>query len=125
MTKEEGDKYIIYQDDLSRFVKQQKEWQEKEDDPKYQKARSLKKLKVLEIQKLLDDTIKADGYDHLNFEKPEIERYVIIPFSVQDTKPNRGNYDSCLDLRKNITKALEDTNWRLMSEGVNCRLGIL
>jgi translation initiation factor IF-1 len=50
---------------------------------------------------------------------------MIIEFTVQDNKTGRGEYDSRIQLQRIIKKTLENTNWRLMSEGVNYRLGIL
>jgi hypothetical protein len=44
---------------------------------------------------------------------------------VLETKDNRNEYDSQRILKKIIRGLLKDTNWRLMSEGINYRLGIL
>lgn len=52
-------------------------------------------------------------------------QFVIIDFSTNDTKDDRQEYDSQNTLKKLIKGALEDTNWRLMSEGIRYRLGIL
>jgi hypothetical protein len=60
-----------------------------------------------------------------NFDKPEIDRHIIISFSVQDTKAERKDNVAASDLRRALNKALEDTNWRLMSDGIGCRLGLL
>lgn len=76
-------------------------------------------------EKIIEDGISKNGFGNLSFDKPEIDRQIIIPFSVQETKNERGGYDGARDLKRAITKALEDTNWRLMSDGVNERLGIL
>ncbi len=52
-------------------------------------------------------------------------KYVIVPFTVQDAKSDRKEYDSTNTLRKLIKKTLENTNWRLMTEGASYRLGYL
>ena len=46
-------------------------------------------------------------------------------FSCLDSKSVREDYDSRKTLKKTIDKALEETNWRLMSEGIRYRLGYL
>lgn len=125
LTQEEGEKYILSQNQLKDTVDRIKEIEKKEVDPIYQKARSLKKLKVFELQKLLKETLEKERYVELSFEKPELNRDVIIPFSVQESDVNRGDYDSKNNLKKLINKTLEETNWRLMSEGIDQRLGIL
>ena len=50
---------------------------------------------------------------------------MIIEFTVPDNKASREEYDSKHQLQKLFKSTLEKTNWRLMSEGVYYRLGIL
>ena len=50
---------------------------------------------------------------------------MIINFTVQDNKTGREEYDSRMTLKKLIQKLLIETNWRLMSDGIDYRLGIL
>ena len=50
---------------------------------------------------------------------------VFIRFSTRDEKSGRVEYHSTKDLRKIINKTLENTAWRLMSEGISYRLGFL
>jgi hypothetical protein len=52
-------------------------------------------------------------------------RFVVVPFVVQDGKPERNEYDSKTALKKLIASVLEGTNWRLMSGGVSYRVGYL
>jgi len=69
--------------------------------------------------------LKKEGYINLEFSKPEIKKDVIIEFTVQDNKIDRGEYDSRIQLQRILKKKFEATNWRLMSGGVNHKLGIL
>jgi len=85
----------------------------------------LQKIKVFELQKRIQDIITTNGFNQLNFEKPEIDKHVIISFTVQETKSERTDYEACQNLRKAITKTLENTNWRLMSDGIGTKLGLL
>lgn len=125
LSKDDGDEYLASQSRLDSSLKQIEEIKEKEANPKYQKMKGLKKLKVGEMQSLIEKVVNDNNYTRLNFEKPEVDRYVIIPFTVQDDKKERSDYDSGRDLRRAITKTLEDTNWRLMSDGITNRLGML
>lgn len=99
--------------------------EEKKKDPAYQKAMCLKKLKVVELNKLLKEAILKEGYIDLQFEKPSMERFVAVPFIVLEEKVDREEYDSKVQLKKLIEKTLEPTNWRLMSEGISYRVGYL
>lgn len=125
LTPEEGEKYISSQTQLKNSIDRIKETERKEADPIYQKARALKKLKVFDMEKLLKETLEKEKYIELSFDKPEITKDVVIPFSVQESDTSRSDYDSQNNLKKLIKKTLEDTNWRLMSDGISQRLGIL
>jgi hypothetical protein len=61
----------------------------------------------------------------MKFKKERGGQFVIIDFSVNETKDDRKEYDSQNALKKLIKGILEDTNWRLMSDGIHYRLGIL
>lgn len=124
-SEEEGTKAVILQHGLAEFSKRLSEIKEKEQDPLYQKAKNLKKLKVIEINKLLSEELKKENYQNLIFEKPDIQRFVAVPFIIEDLKEDREGYDSERNLKSAITKILKDTNWRLMSEGVHYRAGYL
>lgn len=118
-----GQEYILSMDRIIAFTKELKEQEEKQKDPVYQKANNLKKLSVVELEKLLSEVLEKDKYVKLTFDKPEIDKYVIIPFTTQDSDISRREYDSTHSLQKIIKNALEKTNWRLMSEGTSYRLG--
>jgi len=108
---------------LSRLVKS---WEEGEKNKKlYEKLAKIKKLTIAELQKLLVPALQKEEYIKLEFSKPEIERDVIIEFTVQDNKAGRGEYDSKYQLQKLFKSTLEKINWRLTSKGLNYRLGIL
>ena len=120
-----GGEMLRFYEHMSKFVDELKEREKKDRDPLIQKVRKLKKLTVVQLGKLIEDIIKKEGYKDLKFGKPEMGKYVIIDFSVNETKDDRLEYDSINTLNKFIKGILEDTNWRLMSEGVHYRLGIL
>ncbi len=50
-------------------------------------------------------------------------QYVIIPFTVQEANSKRKEYDTTNALKKLLKITLENTNWRLMTDGVSYRLG--
>ena len=103
-----------------------KSWEERDKNKElYEKLAKIKKLTVAQLQKLLAPVLKKQGYIRLEFSKPELKKNVIINFTVQDNKDNRGEYDSRIQLQRIIKKVLENTNWRLMGGGINYRLGIL
>ncbi|OYX52999.1 hypothetical protein B7Y92_04245 [Candidatus Saccharibacteria bacterium 32-50-13] len=52
-------------------------------------------------------------------------RDVYVGFSCLDSKSDRKDYDSRKTLKKLVDSALEDTNWRLMTDEISYRLGYL
>lgn len=125
MTDKEGQEYISHVENMKHFVALMKETEEKQKDPAYQQARQVKKISVVELEKLLNETFEKEKYIKLIFDKPELDRFVIIPFTVQDSDSKQEENDSRNKLKKLIIKTLEGSNWRLMSEGITYRLGYL
>jgi len=108
---------------LSRLVKS---WEEKKKNKELvEKLAKIKKLTVAQLQKLLTTSFKKEGYIKLEFSKPEIKRDVFIDFTAQDNKLEREEYDSRTQVKRLLDKKLRNTNWRLMTGGINYRLGIL
>ena len=125
LNDEEGPKAVLNLDNIARFVDEMKENEKKEKNPIFQKAQKLKQLKASQLKELLEKTIDEQGYKELQFGKPEMGQFVIIDFTVSDIKDERKEYDSTNTLKKLIKSLLEDTTWRLMSDGIQYRLGIL
>jgi hypothetical protein len=91
----------------------------------YDKIAKLKKLKIIELEELLTPILESAGFIKLHFKDPTTSKDVIVSFVVYDQKPDREERASTTDLEKLLRKALKDTNWRLMTEGVTYRLGML
>ncbi|MFC1780325.1 hypothetical protein ACFLY9_01380 [Patescibacteria group bacterium] len=123
LSDEDGNEYITSVDQIKRFLDQRSEEQKKEADPIYQKVKKVKRLTVVELEKLLSKALGKDKYIKLSFDKPEIGRQVIVPFTVQDSDSQRESQDSTYTLQKVIKSTIKGSNWRLMSEGTTYRLG--
>jgi hypothetical protein len=103
-----------------------KEFQEREDNKHvYDAIEEMKRPKIAELQTLLRPVLEKAGYIEFGMDKPEIGKDVFVGFSCLDGKPDRPDYDSRKTLEKLVKKTLEDTNWRLMGEGISYRLGYL
>ena len=123
VSESDGEEYLRSMEDVAKISKDIKERESHKD--LYDAVEKIKKLKVSDLEKLLSDVLKKNKYDHLNFLSPEIGRNVVIPFTAQDNKKDREEFDSRMELTKIIQKDLKKTNWRLMSDGITYRMGIL
>ena len=102
------------------------EFQEKESNKDlFDAIEKLEMLKVAEIIEKLKPLIEKAGYIEVRFDKPEIGREFTVGFSCLDGKSDREDYTSTTTLKKVIRTALKQSNWRLMSDGINYRLGYL
>jgi hypothetical protein len=110
-------------EDMARYGKEMKE----KDDNKhiYEAVNELKKPKIAELSTILAPALEEVGYIEFSLDKPEVGREVVVGFSCLDNISDRGNYDSEKTLKKTVDKALIETNWRLMSDGIHYRLGYL
>lgn len=110
-------------EDMARLGKEIKE---KEDNKHiYDAIKEMRKPKIAELSTILAPALEKAGYIEFSLDKPEMGKDVIIGFNCLDSKSDRGDYDSEKTLKKTIEKALAETNWRLMSDGIHYRLGYL
>lgn len=91
----------------------------------YEKVAKLKRLTIMQVEELLASTLEKESYMKFELGKPDMGKDVFIEFSTRDAKTDRDEYASKKSLKKLLTNTLEDTNWRLMSDGVSYRLGYL
>ncbi len=91
----------------------------------YDAIKDIKQLKIAQLFDLLRETLEKGGYREFKLGDPELGQQLAVGFSCLDDKPDRKEYDSKKTLQKLIGGALEETNWRLMSDGVSYRLGFL
>lgn len=123
MSESEGSELLRQAEGMKKLVD---DWEERNKNKEiYEAAEKIKKLTISELQNLLNPVIEKSGYAKLEFEKPEIQKNVVVGFSLQDIKSGRNDRSSIYDLERLLKKTLEGTNWRLMSGGVNYRLGFL
>lgn len=125
MSEKEGNEYIQSVEGMKAINKIIEDQKLKDADPAYRRAKKLKKLSIVELEKTLTEVLEKEKYIKLSLDKPEMGKYVVVPFTVQDADSSRKEYDSTAKFRKLIKKTLEDTNWRLMTEGASYRLGYI
>lgn len=123
-SEEEGKKSFEYIEALKVAPVVFEEEVRKYDSFAYQKVSELKRLTIVEVEKLLSEALEKENYIKFSFEKPVMDRHVVVPFSFQDATL-RSKDKSIALARKLIKKLLEGTNWRLMSDGLSYRLGYL
>lgn len=124
LSSAEGQEYLGWKE---RFKQLKGTLKTIEEDKKNEKVLAkIKKLSIADLNKFLTPKLKKEDYIKLDFAKPDLVKGdIAIEFTVQDNKAGRCEYDSRIQLQRLLKKKLVNTNWRLMSEGVCYRLGIL
>jgi predicted nucleic acid-binding Zn-ribbon protein len=126
LSEEEGQKYLYSKQSLKYFQKFTEEQKEREKDkPFYDQVEKMEKLTVAQLKQLLQPKLAAQGYTSLVFSEPKIDRHFIIDFKVEDNKEGRAKYDSIQALKRLLQNTLYNTNWNLMTNGPDYRLGVL
>ena len=125
LNEKEGIEHVETLEALEVSKEVYEEEKQKYDDLAYQTAINLKRFTILEIEKLLGEKFEAEKYVKFTLEKPDMGKFVTVPFSVLDANSTRNPNLSEATLKKLIKDTLKDTNWRLMSDGIHYRLGYL
>lgn len=97
---------------------------EEEHKEEYDAIAKLEKLTIPQVKERISIAIKDTNYLNLTFEKPSIEKYVSIEFSVEELETDNKNASEA-NFKKLVRKALQNTNWRLMTDGITYRLGLM
>ncbi len=126
MSEEEGQEYLNSRSTLQTLEREQTERELRQKRQNlYDEISKLKKLAVVDLQNLLIPALERERFVKLDFGEPDVKRDVQIPFIVQDAKSGRSDRDSIKIVKQTIEETLNGTNWKLMSSGINYRLGIL
>ena len=126
LTDEEGQKYLDGKFKMEQIGKMVERWKaEEKDEDLYDAVAKIKKLTFVQLKNLLSPALEKAQYVNLEFGNPDIGKDVQIGFTVNDSNDARQRLASEADLKRLIKKTLEDTNWRLMTDGVSYKLGIL
>lgn len=119
-------KNLLEKSNLESVAKFMEKWEEKEKHKdEYDEVEKLKKLTIVSLEELLIPLCEKAKYVKFQFGTPDMGKDLILPFTAHDANPNRIDLASTHDLQKIIKKAIDDTNWRLMSDGISYRMGIL
>lgn len=116
--------YIHSLNSLEIMKKLTEDFEGNSHDPIIPLVKSIAIKTVIQLEDIINKSIKNKGYDRFVFGVPVIDKDVIIQFTLYDIK-GRPELESTYELKRIIKKALTDTNWRLMSEGIAYNLGIL
>jgi len=124
LTDEDGEKYIFELEAMGVAKQVSEEAKQKYDNSAYQQVSKLKKLTIVELEKLLTEALEKASYIKFAFASPEMGQFIFAPFTLQDANSLRRENISTSTLEKLLKSTLENTNWRLV-DGVSYRLGFL
>jgi hypothetical protein len=125
-TEEQGKEYLKTKADRDASVQIGRELDREDKKKKLAiQIAKIKKLTITDAEALLGSGLEKEQYGKLHLSAPEIGRFFIVPFTVQDLKQGRAERESISALEKLMETLLAPTNWRIASEGIYSQLGVL
>jgi hypothetical protein len=100
-----------------------KEGEENDINKKYE-VDKIKKINVPALEVMLKKEVETEGYTKFEFTKTDLSKFIIVTFLVNDTL-DRAHRESVKKLSKIISANLFPLNWRLISNSIEYRLGVL
>jgi hypothetical protein len=125
LSEKEGAQHIEFIESMQVASEVYEEEKQKYDDSAYQTVVQLKRLSIVDLEKLLHDHLDKEQYVKLSLDKPDIGQHVIVPFSIQDANSSREPHASTKRLEEVLKPVLEETNWRLEPNHLSYRLGYI
>jgi hypothetical protein len=125
LTDKQGKQYIETMEALeySKFAFEDEK--RKYDNPVYEKVSKIKQVGISELETMLSKALKKAEYTKFELGTPDMGHFIVVSFSMRDSDPNRNKKTALYDLKKLIKDTLEETNWKLTSQGVSERLGFI
>lgn len=125
LSDEEGQKYVETLEALEVAHEVKEEVLAEMDTPAHEKLLSVNRISITHLEVLVNTALEESGFTRLSFSNPEMVRHVLVPFTLQETKPKRRDRESISDLYDLLKTALKDTNWRAPKDLISYRLGFL
>ena len=82
-------------------------------------------LTVAQADKRISAILKKHGYKDFELGKPNMDKEVVVHFTVIDDEDGRSGNDSRNSVWKLLNKDLDTTNWRLIRSSLNYRVGYI
>jgi DNA-directed RNA polymerase subunit M/transcription elongation factor TFIIS len=125
LSDEEGQKYVETLEAMEVAHEVKEEVLAEMDTPAHEKLFSVNKISITELEALFNKALESSGFTRLSFGNPDMDRNVLVPFTLQETKPKRRDRESISDLYDLLKVTLKDTNWRAPKDLISYRLGFL
>lgn len=84
----------------------------------------IKRINLPALEGMLKKEVEKEGYTKFEFTKTDLSKFIVVTFLVNDTL-DRTNRESIKQLSKILNAALFPLNWRLISNSIEYRLGVL
>jgi hypothetical protein len=84
----------------------------------------IQKMNVPALEALLKNEVESAGYTKFEFTKTDLSKFIIITFLLNDPLERTKN-ESIKQLSKLLNTTLFPLNWRLISNSIEYRLGVL
>jgi hypothetical protein len=134
LDEEEREKYCLqfrcvpqvvdYVMSLGKLYKLILEKKEEEDERTFHGVDKIQQTNVPALENLLRKEIEKAGYTKFEFTKTDLAKFVVVTFLLNDPRDRVAN-ESIKQLSKLLDATLNPLNWRLITNSIEYRLGVL
>ncbi|MFH1298629.1 MAG: hypothetical protein ABII07_02280 [Patescibacteria group bacterium] len=124
LSDKDGMEYVESRRKLDELSKMVEEGKEKREAQRKRGVVKVQSVTLTQLETLLGKAFKKSGFERFNLRVEDMAGDMKVAFTVQDMK-ERESYGSKRALKKVIDTTLKGTNWRLMSDGLTWKLGVL
>jgi predicted Zn-ribbon and HTH transcriptional regulator len=101
-------------------------WEENETEKLYKaELAKIEILTITQVNKRISALLKKNGYKDFELGKPNMDKELVVHFTVIDEKDGRSGEDSRNTVWRLLSKVLDATNWRLIRSSLNYRVGYI
>lgn len=123
LNEEKGENYISTVEKM-QFANQAFEYEKSKYDVQYPEF-TIKRWTIFQLEESMRKILQKEKYVNLKLDRPELGRHITVTFTVQDSDTTRNKEASIKNIIKVLKNLLQETNWRLLADWTNYRLGYI
>lgn len=121
--KRSYDGFVMLYEQIDRVFQSGTERKKKQ--PLYDRLAGVKRMDISKVEKYLKEWLIKHSFNDFRFSKPDISKGIKVYFTVVNSGEDDSRYNIIKSFRYHLTNLLDNTNWFIMSERLECRLWII
>jgi len=94
LSEKEGEEYVETLEAMEVAQEVKEEVLAEMDTPAHEKLLAVNKISITDLEALVNKALLDSGFTRLSFGNPDMDRHVLVPFTLQETKTKRRDRES-------------------------------